>query len=321
MWMYDFDGSVYAGRPLLDFYRFCLWRRPRLCLCLPRLVGLFFACCFGSHPWTRYWEAVYRAPCRLAKLTELTRCFWTDKRLQRLRLPASALDWAARGELFLLSGAPDYLLAAAQLPGCVLCAGYDQRGVFCPNREGEERLHRLREETQASFCFYGTRLKDHVLAIAAQERYCLRGGKREAWDDFVVRQGRRWGFLQQWISPEFFRFWCVGWLNMAAAWLLEAFWGSLLPENLGFSVGYGMSLLVSFVLNSKLTFRRRLSLGRLGAYILSYVPNFIVQFATVFLLNGLLGLPYLLCCFLAAVVGTPVTFLCLKLFAFRQSGD
>lgn len=319
MKVYDFDGSIYQGNLIWDFYRFCLRRQPRLLCSLPHAVWCALCACFGARPWDDVWAQLYASLLGLSDAPRLAEQFWSEAR--RARLNPAYLERQAQGDL-LLSRAPEYLFAPLKqsLGMSILGAHWDLHGGFHANREGAERLRRIRAlaPEQELTLFWGSRLTDHALAMKALRRYYVRGKRRQDWDRFVEREGRRWGFMRQWISPEFFRFWCVGWLNMAAAWLLEAFWGFMLPADLGFSVGYGMSLLVSFTLNSTITFHRKLTFHRLLLYILSYVPNFAVQFMTVLLLHNLLHWPYLLVCFLAAVVGTPVTFLCLKFFAFRH---
>lgn len=314
MRLYDFDGSLYQGALLRNFFVFCLLRRPKLLLCLPCLAASFLRCHFQATPYTPFWQRIYEALAALHGREHLVLRFWSQRRRTRL---AHAGFADLEEDALLLSPAPDFLLAP--LNGQFLAAGFDAASQFSSMQTGAvrlQRLHRHFPEVEIS-AYFGARLSDHTLAEAATHCCYQRGRIQRPWAEFVAQQGRYFGWLSPWISPEFFRFWCVGWLNLIGAFLLEGGFGLILPKNLGFSLGYACSLLLSFSLNSLITFRRKLNFARLFHYVLSYVPNFLVQFTTVFLLHNLLGLPYLLCCFLAAVVGTPVTFVCLKLFAFR----
>jgi putative flippase GtrA len=189
-----------------------------------------------------------------------------------------------------------------------------------PSFTPAEKLARFRsafpgEEIGA---FFSARLGDEPLAKAAKEAYLIRGGRALPWEEYLAKEGRLHAWLRHFLSPEFFRFWCVGWLNMAAAWLLEAGWSLVFSPNLAFTVGYLMSLFVSFILNSKITFRAPVSYLRFWRYLISYIPNFVVQSLTVLIFHNWLGLPHLLAYFIAAIVGTPVTFCCLKFFAFQK---
>ncbi len=321
MKVYDFDGSIYHGALVRDFYGFCLRRHLELLCHMPSQLWTLLCCCFGTRGMDAFWLKLYTALYRLPDIGSLVASFWQEGRMQRL--DAACLAACEPGDC-LLSTAPDFLLYPVEQRWKLRIYGAEteEEGRRCVrvNRSVEERLETLRAIPGAArvqlFC--GSRLQDHPLAMEAEQRLLVRRGRREDWDLFIRREGKRWGWLRHWVSPEFFRFWCVGWLNMAAAWLLEVGWALVLPKNLAFAVGYGMSLLVSFFLNSTITFRRRMSFSRLGKYVISYLPNFAVQFLTVLFLHNLLHWPYLLTCFLAAVVGTPVTFLSLKFFAFRQ---
>jgi putative flippase GtrA len=53
-------------------------------------------------------------------------------------------------------------------------------------------------------------------------------------------------------------------------------------------------------------------------FMVSYIPNFLIQNAVVFVLFTLLGLPELLAFTIAAIIGVPVTFFLLKLFTFNR---
>lgn len=186
--------------------------------------------------------------------------------------------------------------------------------------QSSEKLARFRKEFPGEVIerFWTAHYSDRQIVLEAEERRMVWGGELLSWDEFVRKEPkwRRW--LRTWLSPEFFRFWCVGWFNLVAAWILEVLWSELLPPNIGFSVGYFMSLLVSFTLNSKITFKVPMTVYRLVRFILSYIPNFLVQTLTVLLFYNLLQFPHSVTYFLAAAVGTPVTFICLKWFAFRK---
>ena len=53
-------------------------------------------------------------------------------------------------------------------------------------------------------------------------------------------------------------------------------------------------------------------------FCVSYIPNFLIQNVVVYLVYDLLRQSELTAYILAAVIGIPVTFLLLKMFAFRK---
>lgn len=88
--------------------------------------------------------------------------------------------------------------------------------------------------------------------------------------------------------------------------------------NLAFNIGYLLSNVNAYLLNSLFVFPTRMTLVRYVKFFLSYVPNYIIQNAIVFVAYNLLGLPSIASYLLAAILGVPVTFLCVKIFAFGR---
>jgi putative flippase GtrA len=290
-------------------------------ICLPKQIWVLLCCLFGAKPQVAFWKAFYAYFEYLPDVNHLASQFWNERRLRRLNHAYLAVR--QKGDL-ILSASPDCLLkpVCQTLNVGFIGASVDARTGACSFRGccATEKLHRFRQQfpKEKIEVFWSTRLSDHPVAQEAEQSYIVRGRRVADWDTILDREGHWRKWLRHFLSPEFFRFWCVGWLNMAVAWVLEASWSLLFSPNLAFSVGYAMSLLCSFVLNSKITFRIAMTVNRLGKYILSYIPNFLVQTLTVLLFHNLLHWPHLLAYFLAAVVGTPVTFFCLKFFAFHK---
>lgn len=88
--------------------------------------------------------------------------------------------------------------------------------------------------------------------------------------------------------------------------------------NLAFNIGYLLSNVNAYLLNSVFVFPTRMTLVRYVKFFLSYVPNYIIQNAIVFVAYNLLGLPSIAIYLLAAILGVPITFLCVKIFAFGR---
>ena len=88
--------------------------------------------------------------------------------------------------------------------------------------------------------------------------------------------------------------------------------------NLAFNIGYLLSNGNAYLLNSLFVFPTRMTLVRYVEFFLSYMPNYIIQNAIVFVAYNLLGLPSIASYLLAAILGVPITFLCVKIFAFGR---
>lgn len=80
-----------------------------------------------------------------------------------------------------------------------------------------------------------------------------------------------------------------------------------------FILGYIESIIQSFFLNCRFTFYTKPTLKRFIKFPLSYIPNFAYQYICVFVLTAV-GLNHTAAYLIAAISGTPITFLSVKYF-------
>lgn len=119
------------------------------------------------------------------------------------------------------------------------------------------------------------------------------------------------------INKEFILFIIIGVINTFNGIVFSFIYSSLLNENLAFVLGYISGLIVSYILNSHITFKEKLSITKFLKFGISYIPNFIIQNIVVIITFNILELHKLVAYCLAAVIGIPVTFVLLKFFAFK----
>lgn len=120
-------------------------------------------------------------------------------------------------------------------------------------------------------------------------------------------------------TREFLLFLVVGGVNTFNGTFLSWLYAFLIPNhNVAFNCGYLTSNLIAYYLNSTFIFPEPLSLKRCLKFALSYVPNYIIQNLIVLLFYNFLGYPPILSYLIAAVLGIPVTFLFVKIFAFGR---
>lgn len=117
---------------------------------------------------------------------------------------------------------------------------------------------------------------------------------------------------------EFFKFLIIGVINTFNGTILAMLYGLCMQANVAFVFGYITSLVIAYVLNSKFVFMRSLEWMGLIKFAISYMPNFIIQNLVVLVVYNMLGLPSIIAYGTAAVIGIPITFLCVKLFAFSK---
>ena len=88
---------------------------------------------------------------------------------------------------------------------------------------------------------------------------------------------------------------------------------------LAFFSGYITSKMVSYLLNSKLTFKERLGFVKFIKFFISYIPNFIIQTIIVWLFDNFIHGPSVIAYAIAAIIGVPVTFVFMKIFTFKKN--
>lgn len=120
-------------------------------------------------------------------------------------------------------------------------------------------------------------------------------------------------------NKEFFSFICIGLINTFNGTILSTIYALVLQPNLAFVCGYLTSLCIAYILNSIFTFKEKLSIIKLVKFAISYIPNFIIQNLVVFLVYNILQWKEIMAYVIAAVLGIPVTFLLLKIFAFAKT--
>ena len=122
-------------------------------------------------------------------------------------------------------------------------------------------------------------------------------------------------------SRQFMIFVIIGVINTFNGTLFSMIYQLAINANLAFIIGYITSLCIAYMLNSKYIFYRKLSIVSLVKFSISYIPNFIIQNIVVLVGYNILGLASIYVYMIAAIVGIPITFLCVKLFAFGKTKD
>lgn len=120
------------------------------------------------------------------------------------------------------------------------------------------------------------------------------------------------------LSREFILFLIVGVINTFNGTIFASIYSIFLNENVAFVLGYISSLIISYILNSFITFKEKLEVRKFIKFAISYIPNFIIQNIVVIIVLNILNYDKIIAYILAAIIGVPVTFILMKFFAFRK---
>ena len=316
---YDFDHCIYAGDCTIDFYRFCLKQKPALLRYLPRQIWGLVQYAFGFIQKTAFKERFFSFLQGIDGRDMVIATFWET---HKEKIYGWYQERQQENDL-IISASPEFLLKPiCDLLGVkhLIASRVDPAtGKFTgENNYGVEKPKRLMADLglDAVDSFYSDSLSDAPMAQIAKTSFMVRHGVLTPWSEFHPSATEK--VKRQFFTFEFFRFLVIGCVNTLNGVVFSYLFSRVLPAQVAFWCGYVLSLGISYLLNSAITFHERLSFPKMLRFFVSYIPNFLIQNVVVFLVHGVFGGTELLAYILAAVIGIPVTFLILKLFAFRK---
>ena len=313
---YDFDGTIYAGDSSKDFYLFVLKKHPGIVKYLPYqisgILGYFFNFLEKTQAKERFFSFLKGIPNLDCCLNE----FWSQNR-KKIK------NWyieSSRKNDVIISASPYFLLKPIcdEIGVSNLIASEVNRytGKFeGKNCYGKEKVRRFFEKFPEGniAVFYSDSISDSPLQEISQKSFLIKKDTFITWDERQIGKNR--------ISIEFLRFLAIGGINAFNGILFASIFSLFWQENVAFICGYMMSLLISYVLNSFITFQQRLSIVRYFKFCVSYIPNFTLQNLIVILFLNILHWPPILVYTLAVGISVPVTYLLIKYFAFKKDSS
>ena len=123
------------------------------------------------------------------------------------------------------------------------------------------------------------------------------------------------------IKKDFILFVFCGGMGTLTNFLCSVTISTWLDPTLSYALGYAISLYVAYALNAFLVFKERCRFDSFIRFVLSYIPNFLILFSFVFFLLNQMGWDRILVYALAGLLGLPVTYILVKIFAFGKMED
>lgn len=320
--VYDFDKTIYDGDSTLDFYKFSLKKKPSLIRFLPVQVMGFIKYMFGLCSKLEFKEKFYSFLKGIDNTDNFINEFW-DK--NQCKIKKWYLD-SQKDDDLIISASPTFLLEnICRRIGIkhLIASEVNKNSGVCEgeNCYGEQKVVRLKEvfEDHKIDKFYSDSLSDAPLSLLAQERFIVSGNNIVKWDQY--KPGTVKKLKSIFLSKQFFNFLVVGGINTINGILFSYIYSLFLDVNISFIAGYVSAMTISYLLNSKIVFKEEMGFDKYIKFCISYIPNFIIQNICVLIFYNMLGWNKLVVFALAALIGVPVTFLIMKLFAFRKKED
>lgn len=317
--VYDFDKTIYDGDSTLDFYIFSLKKKPSLIKYLPVQVIGFLKYMFGICPKLEFKEKFYSFLKGIPDADKFVDEFWNKNE-------GKVKKWysdSQRDDDLIISASPTFLLEnICRRIGIkhLIASEVNKKTGVCEGKNcyGEEKVVRLKEvfKDHKIEKFYSDSLSDAPLSLLAQERFIVSGNNIMEWDEY--RPGTVKKLKNIFLSKQFFNFLVVGCINAINGILFSYIYSLFLDVNVSFVAGYISAMTISYWLNSKIVFKEEMGFDKYIKFCISYIPNFIIQNICVLIFYNMLGWNKLIVFALAALIGVPVTFIIMKLFAFRK---
>ena len=315
--VYDFDGTIYSGDSTADFYKHCLKKYPAILLSVPKMVFAFGMYLLNIYPKTKFKEIMYRFLKYIPDVDREVEIFW-DKHQSKIK--AYYAD-THKDDDVVISASPEFLLepiCARLNVGKLIASRVDKKtgkyeGLNCRDTEKVRRLYEWKSDAEIED-FYSDSLADTPLAELAERAYIVKGDSLIPWDEYKPPK------YKMFLSREFLTFVIIGVINTFAGSLFALFYRSFIPhDTIAFVPGYVTGNVLSYFLNSICTFRdMKFGFVKYLKFLLSSLPNLIIQTAMVQIFSGIFHLPSILVYGMAAIIGVPVTFVFVKLFAFAK---
>ena len=316
--IFDFDHTVYDGDVSLDFYFYALRKHPLLIRYVPMQLWHALLYLASINTRTRFKEGFFVFVIGIQNIDEDLNAFWKTHE-------GNTKSWyraRAHAKDVIISASPDFIIApiAAELGVKKLIATrMDQKTgkIHGKNCRGVEKVRRLKQEirdTKVEEC-YSDSLSDLPILRLAERPYIVRRDKIVPLNEYKPSK-----FKERFFKKSFLTFIFVGVLN-AIIGLSFAFLAAQFVNNktIAYMIGYCAGLIPSYYLNSTMTFHNKdYSLNAFFKYCVSYIPNLIVQTSCVGIFVELLRFNIALAYIGAVIVGVPVTFVLVSVFAIKN---
>lgn len=318
--VYDFDKTIYNGDSSIDFYFFCLKKDIFLVRYTYKMFIGTILYCFDKIDKTHWKEYFFSFLNGIKDIDSMIDGFW-KKNIYKIK------SWymeIKREDDVIISASPKFIIEKAckslGINNYIASEVDEKNGKFeGTNCYGKEKVIRFQKrfDNEIIEAFYSDSLSDHFMAEIAKNSYIVKGDSIYEWGEYRLPLINK--LIDKLFSREFLLFILVGCVN-ALNGIVFSYVYSLLVNNvnISFVMGYVTSLTISYLLNSRITFKEKISLNKYFKFAVSYIPNFLIQNFMVFIFYNHLNWNRLVVYSMAAVLGVPITFLFTKMFHFGK---
>lgn len=305
--IYDFNKVIYNGNLLLDFYLFILRKHFIEAITLSfKLIFKFIGYIFGKYTLSELNSFIYSYLYYTSDVETLISQFHNKYKNKINNTDLTNND-------LIISNLPDYLLVPflAHFPSKYICTNFDKSSKQV-SKYFDENITNLSNNYNN---YYANTNYNIEISKKCKKTYVLHVELSKYTPSLKTK------LFKTFFDKSFILFLFVGVINTFNGIIFSSLYSIAFQANIAFIFGYITSLTISYLLNSLITFREKLSFNKYIKFCISYIPNFIIQNLIVFIVYNTLHLHKLIAYLLAAIIGIPVTFILMKIFAFNSKKE
>ncbi len=312
--VYDFDNTIYNGDSTLDFYFFCLKRNWHLIKYFPGQLLALFLYKLGRINKNEFKERFYIFLRGIFDIDKEVEVFWLKN---KYKIKSWYLENKGNDDL-IISASPEFLLKPLEkILGIKIIGSLVDKNsgkLISSNCFGIEKIRRYKEKFEDIQInrFYSDSFSDEPMALFSKESFLVKGNIVMPWNE-----GKK---KKQLLNSKFIRFILVGIVNMFNGVLFSYIMSCFIKNvTISFWLGYSLSLIISYILNSKIVFVEKLDVEKAVKFMISYIPNFLIQNLFVLVLYEWFNINKLFTYMMSAMIAVPLTFFILEFFAFKKN--
>lgn len=311
--IYDFNKVIYDGNLLLDFYFFIFKKHFASTFGISnKLLFKFIGYIFGKYTLDEFYSFIFAYLYSLPDIDSIIQDFTNNNK----KKVSNKLDLSDND--ILVSNLPDYLIFPMidNLNIRCFCSTFDTNThTVSSYLSKEEMIAGLNNLDNEYNNYYSNTNYNEQISKICKKTYILDTNLSD------YKPSLKTKLFKMFFDKSFILFLFVGVVNTLNGVIFSSLYSIAFQANLAFVFGYITSLTISYLLNSFITFKENLTFKKYIKFCISYIPNFIIQNLIVFIVYNTLHLHKLIAYLLAAIIGIPVTFVLMKIFAFSSKKE
>lgn len=319
--VYDFDGTIYDGDSSIDFFIFCFKKKKSICKYFPIMFWYFILYILNIKTKTEIKEVFFSFLKCFNNTKELVEEFW-DKHYYKIK------EWYLTKNTnndIIISASPEFLLNGVckrlKIKELIASDVDIKTGKFnTQNCYAEEKVNRLLSKYPNIEIeeMYTDSSSDLPLINLAKTGYMVRKDKIIKYGDYKQPLIKK--IKHTFINPKFIRFIIVGIINVFIGMLFSFLYSRFIFDKmLSFMIGYITSFVISYILNSYITFHdKKLKITKFIKFFIAYIPNSVIQLISVHIFIDIFHLYKLMAYIVSFIIGLPITYILLSIFVFKK---